>query len=819
MTFANRWRVLQQQMIQFGSTVGTIFINAFKPVLRVLNRVMDAAIQFAETVLNALGAIFGWTYEISAAGISDDLGEMATDMGDIASGAGDTASGLGNAAKNAAKLKTQLQSFDRLNNLSSPGNTGSGGSGGSGGGGGGGGGSAGGAGALQIARHTGEGIIKAYESAIKSLEELGTHISIALRDTLRGIDWDSVYEGARNFGTGLAQFLNGLIRPDTFYEVGKAIANSINTALEASFSFASTFKFDNLGVSIRNALMGFFQNFNWDLAKANIREWLGGLATAINNLITPELFSEIGKFLSEAVNTAFAGMKKFFVKLDGKNIGVSLANGANSFIDGLDTDEIAGAINHALQDVWDAAVSFAENLHWEDVWDKATEVLGKLDIPGVDLLIGGFTLLLASKIAIGAGKLLLGAKVLEWLGIAAAGTGGAAAMTGVVSAATGALAVSVPLALTVVAAGALEFLAPEDNTAGKKVMDEMLRELRYAYDPSDPGNDPLNLPIEFTPEYDKDIWDATLPEIIEDLGKGIQSKFDDFMREHPLLAKVFGYKFEDHIPENEKDIYGGTSHPAHADSSHIPKDERNIDNGLITVTQSDLFKVPEAHRILPNGRINVTDANTGGIPADKRKVPNGQMGVSSVYSQLSSDAKKKGWGLSSSVSSLWAARNMKKSYDWRLTSSVKSVYKATSGFTGFTLSGTIRGGGGKVTATMKKDGGVFDKGKWSDIPRFADGGVPSVAYGSLFWAGEAGPELVGHVGGRTEVLNASQIAVAVSDGVARANNSVVNALATQNRILVGILEKKTGISSRDIFSAVRAEAANYQLRTGTPAFQ
>lgn len=806
-------------MIQFGSTVGTIFINAFKPVLRVLNRVMDAAIQFAETVLNALGAIFGWTYEISAAGISDDLGEMATDMGDIASGAGDTASGLGNAAKNAAKLKTQLQSFDRLNNLSSPGNTGSGGSGGSGGGGGGGGGSAGGAGALQIARHTGEGIIKAYESAIKSLEELGTHISIALRDTLRGIDWDSVYEGARNFGTGLAQFLNGLIRPDTFYEVGKAIANSINTALEASFSFASTFKFDNLGVSIRNALMGFFQNFNWDLAKANIREWLGGLATAINNLITPELFSEIGKFLSEAVNTAFAGMKKFFVKLDGKNIGVSLANGANSFIDGLDTDEIAGAINHALQDVWDAAVSFAENLHWEDVWDKATEVLGKLDIPGVDLLIGGFTLLLASKIAIGAGKLLLGAKVLEWLGIAAAGTGGAAAMTGVVSAATGALAVSVPLALTVVAAGALEFLAPEDNTAGKKVMDEMLRELRYAYDPSDPGNDPLNLPIEFTPEYDKDIWDATLPEIIEDLGKGIQSKFDDFMREHPLLAKVFGYKFEDHIPENEKDIYGGTSHPAHADSSHIPKDERNIDNGLITVTQSDLFKVPEAHRILPNGRINVTDANTGGIPADKRKVPNGQMGVSSVYSQLSSDAKKKGWGLSSSVSSLWAARNMKKSYDWRLTSSVKSVYKATSGFTGFTLSGTIRGGGGKVTATMKKDGGVFDKGKWSDIPRFADGGVPSVAYGSLFWAGEAGPELVGHVGGRTEVLNASQIAVAVSDGVARANNSVVNALATQNRILVGILEKKTGISSRDIFSAVRAEAANYQLRTGTPAFQ
>ena len=801
-------------MIQFGSTVGTIFINAFKPVLRVLNRVMDAAIQFAETVLNALGAIFGWTYEISAAGISDDLGEMATDMGDIASGAGDTASGLGNAAKNAAKLKTQLQSFDRLNNLSSPGNTGSGGSGGSGGGGGGGGGAGGGSGALQIARHTGEGIIKAYESAIKSLEELGTHISIALRDTLRGIDWDSVYQGARNFGTGLAQFLNGLIRPDTFYEVGKAIANSINTALEASFSFASTFKFDNLGVSVRNALMGFFQNFNWDLAKANIREWLGGLATTINNLITPELFSEIGTFLSQAVNTAFSGAKKFFIKLDGKNIGVSLAEGANSFIDSLDADEIAGAINKALQDVKDAVLSFAEHLHWEDVWAKAQEVLGKLDIPVVELLIGGFTLLFASSIAIGAGK------VLEWLGIAAAGGGGAAAMTGVVSAATGALAVSVPLAITVVAAGVLEFLAPEDNTAGKEVMDEMLRELRYAYDPSDPGNEPLNLPIEFTPEYDKDIWDATLPEIIEDLGKGIQSKFDEFMKDHPLLAKVFGYKFEDHIPEDEKDIYGGTSHPAHANSSRIPQSERNIDNGLITVTQSDLLKVPEAHRILPNGRINVTDANTGSVPEAKRTI-NGPLKVTSVnQSGLTSGQKT----INNSIAKL-AKKNglnaslVSKTLPNTYTAKVNKLTKA-GGFQGLTLSGVLKPSqAGKVAMTVKASGGVFSKGKWSDIPKFADGGVPTLTHGSLFWAGESGPELVGHTGGRTEVLNASQIAVAVSDGVARANNSVVNALAAQNRILVGILEKKTGISSRDIFTAVRAEAANYQLRTGTPAFQ
>ena len=53
-------------------------------------------------------------------------------------------------------------------------------------------------------------------------------------------------------------------------------------------------------------------------------------------------------------------------------------------------------------------------------------------------------------------------------------------------------------------------------------------------------------------------------------------------------------------------------------------------------------------------------------------------------------------------------------------------------------------------------GGVLTKnGFWHSIPRFANGGI---SHGSMFVAGEAGPELIGHIGGRTEVLNRSQIA-------------------------------------------------------------
>ena len=66
----------------------------------------------------------------------------------------------------------------------------------------------------------------------------------------------------------------------------------------------------------------------------------------------------------------------------------------------------------------------------------------------------------------------------------------------------------------------------------------------------------------------------------------------------------------------------------------------------------------------------------------------------------------------------------------------------------------------QATAQVKAKGGVFQNGNWSEIPQFAGGG-------SLFVAGEAGPEVVGHFGGRTEVLNQSQMASAIASGVSR----------------------------------------------------
>ena len=73
-------------------------------------------------------------------------------------------------------------------------------------------------------------------------------------------------------------------------------------------------------------------------------------------------------------------------------------------------------------------------------------------------------------------------------------------------------------------------------------------------------------------------------------------------------------------------------------------------------------------------------------------------------------------------------------------------------------------------SSHKASGGVYDGGRWRPIQQYASGGSPDS--GQLFVAREAGPELVGTLGGHTAVMNNNQIVASVSSGVAKAISGV-----------------------------------------------
>lgn len=94
---------------------------------------------------------------------------------------------------------------------------------------------------------------------------------------------------------------------------------------------------------------------------------------------------------------------------------------------------------------------------------------------------------------------------------------------------------------------------------------------------------------------------------------------------------------------------------------------------------------------------------------------------------------------------------------------------------------------GGATLELKALGGALYGGKWHDIPQYASGTLNA---GSMFIAGEAGAELVGHVGGRTEVLNQSQLASTMYASVASANANQNRLLQEQNGLLRELINKQ-----------------------------
>lgn len=290
-TWANSVRVLKQEFQAWGSIIGSVIINALKPFVQALSKVMLKVISFTRTVADALGAIFGWTIEISGGGATVD------GMEDIAGGVGDIGDSADSSNKKAQKLKKTLLSIDEIHALDDNSDSGSGGGSGSGGSGGGGADS----GVNSSLKKT-DGLLEKYKSSIKDLYSLGKYIGDALASAMESIDWKKIYQKADNFGKGLADFLNGLISPRLFYDLGATIAGSLNTALHFLNSFGTTFDWANFGLSIANGINGFFENFDFALLAKTINAWVQGiytmLTTAIKNVSWKDVLKGITDFLS-----------------------------------------------------------------------------------------------------------------------------------------------------------------------------------------------------------------------------------------------------------------------------------------------------------------------------------------------------------------------------------------------------------------------------------------------------------------------------------------------------------------------------------------
>lgn len=232
---------------------------------------------------------------------------------------------------------------------------------------------------------------------------------------------------------------------------------------------------------------------------------------------------------------------------------------------------------------------------------------------------------------------------------------------------------------------------------------------------------------------------------------------------------------------------------------------------------------------------NLTDA--------KDNIPPSQKNVTGMYGTLS--YWQRGWGASSGYNYLDLPANLTSwSRGWgsgstynyiSLTASLNGWQRYSgwysNGWNLLSLTGYLTGWKqaagvsyqGTIMVRSNAGGGAYYGRSWHDIPQYASGGLPG--HGSMFVAGEAGPELVGHIGGRTEVLNASQIASAIAAGVSNVQTysaQEVNEEVLYNAFLRALNDSDVGgdtyLDGEVIYRSIRKHNDMNTRMTGVNAF-
>ncbi len=434
LTWANQTRILKESFKQVGSIIGEVIINAIKPFVIALNNALSSVISFTRKVADALGKIFGWTIQIDAGGVINDMEDASDSMEDFADDEDD-------AADSAKKLKKQLSvlPFDELNQLAKDlDETGKKKSGKDDG--------------LDDAIETdglsasfvkGEGLFDKYKSNIDSLYELGEYIGKVLKKTLGKIKWKKIYKKASGFGEGLASFLNGLVSVDGLFDkVGKSVAGGLNAAMKFVNGFGTTFDWKQFGKSLSDGIKSFISTYNWDLRVDNFNTFANGILdtiiAALDNVTAAE-WREIPQKIADMVGAIDATgiswklgklanslASSFYLVISDydmwSGLGDKIAEGISGFFESMGEIDagtgrngwqaLGGGISKSIVGIVDTIIYALNGAPWKNVGQAIADLIGGINFWEIGWDLG----MLATSLAAALGEIVSNGNIWKNLG-------------------------------------------------------------------------------------------------------------------------------------------------------------------------------------------------------------------------------------------------------------------------------------------------------------------------------------------------------------------------------------------------------------------
>ena len=834
---ANQYRITKQQISNLARTIGNLLLPIVKNVLPVIN----AMVMALNRLFTTLGFHFfgsNWLKDLQD-GTSKGYGTGLEDLGEDADDAADS---LGSAANAAKKLKDVTLGIDELNINDPTSGSGSSGSGSGAGGG------VDLSGAIAEAlkdyetvwdkafaesENKAQKIADAICSAFKrgDYEGIGTYISNGISSALEKINWGSVYGVANNFGTGFAQFLNGLITPRLFGDVGMTIAGALNTAIYTALSFGETFDWNNLGDSIAEGINKFFSTFDFASAAEAVNTWAKGLfgtvKAAVANIDWWEVYSGINDFFKNIdVSTVAivigaltikkigsiiieAHIFKTIASVIGAEISSSIAAVISSKL-GLDIAKGSGLSSAFLELGKRMGNTFMAGFKALFGSEAATSALAFINpiitaITGITSIIGGAITAVVNFFAMWKDGFSWLNEILMNVGIAIAAIG--AVILGVAAA---------PAAIAAAVVAAVATIAVVVKEHWSEICDTFSKAGEWF------GTNVIT-PIV---TYFQSLW--------KNVGGYFKSLWSDISK---IWQSVSGW-FSDNVIEPIVSFFTG-----------LATRVQQVFEGLWIIIQAvwcivstvfdTLIVQPIANLISDLSSLISTVANTvwgiikgiwgivAGVFTTYVATP-----ISNIVTTLSKTIKtilstlwngiKSVMSTAANIVSSYVVTPIEKAFNflWKAISAgvvgaMNSVITRIESTINWIIDGVnnIIGKFNRVVSFAAKitgsDWGGVDLVPGIKIPRFADGGFPET--GELFMARENGlNEMVGRIGNHHAVANNDQIVAGITSGVYQANEEQNALLREQNSLLRQLLEKdmSVNIGDRDIARAnIRGQRA------------
>ena len=327
-------------------------INALAPAIVY---VIDLLIKLLNAINQVMSALLGFSSWNKAKKFTDSWRDSIEDAGS-------------SAKKTAKELKKTVLGFDELNQLQDNKNTSSGG----------------GSNAIKDMFET-LPIDKKWKDIadwlkqmwkIGDFTELGKKIGEKLRDMLESIPWELIRKTANKIGRSLATLINGFVEVERLgYDIGKTIAQSVNTVFEFINGFVHKLHWDSVGKFIADTFNGFFENIDWDLIKDTVVTGMAGLAKAIQTFIDEFHWDNISDFIINGMDTITSGIKAFIEGIDWLDLGKKIGDQINKTLSGIDWKSVGETIGEVIEAAVDWAYGLITTFSVDDAVKALTDLL------------------------------------------------------------------------------------------------------------------------------------------------------------------------------------------------------------------------------------------------------------------------------------------------------------------------------------------------------------------------------------------------------------------------------------------------------------